>query len=94
MTTTKIVSKKTVDKTKETQKQLKGENLKLKAVVFHLLKMHRVAPEGVRLGKTPNEIDEMTLQTIDYILKDDCEKMVKDYSHASLRKTIKKINRS
>lgn len=94
MTTTKIASKKTVNKTKETQKQLKDENLKLKAIVFHLLKTHRVAPEGIRLGKTSNEIDEMTLQTIDYILKGDCEKMVKDYSHASLRKVMKKINRS
>lgn len=57
-----------------------------KAVAFYLARLHRVKPEGERLKKTPKEIDDMTLATIEHMAANVNDKVLSDYRTAADRK--------
>lgn len=82
--------KKPIDKNKQKITKLKDENYKLRAICFYLLKIHRVAPAGVKQGKTEKEINQMTLQTLEHVIKQECsEKIFEDYKHATMSNLLK-----
>lgn len=57
-----------------------------KAVAFYLARLHRVQPEGERLKKTQEEIDDMSLATIEHMAGKISDKVKADYLSAVARK--------
>lgn len=59
---------------------------KYKAVAFYLVRLHRVQPEGNRLKKTKQQIDDMSLATIEHMVENISDKVLQEYLSAEERR--------
>lgn len=76
---------------RETVKDMPEEGTELekyKAVAFYLVRLHRVAPEGRKLGKSKREIDDMTVATIKHMAENLDEKVLSDYRRSAYNNNI------
>lgn len=90
----KVKNGKVSDKLKKENEKLKLENHKLRAIAFYLFKIHRVAPTGRKLNKTDVEIDMMTLETLEHVIKEECSKQIEqEYKHALTKRILQKIKK-
>jgi len=66
--------------------KLQEENKKLRMICFYLIKQHRVKPEGIKQGRKKSEINNMSLATLEFMLKSKLDSKVEnDYNRAFIK---------
>lgn len=61
-----------------------------KALAFYLVRVHRVKPEGERLKKTDKQIDDMSYSTVEHMLANIGDEIMKEYRAAAIRNAKKR----